>query len=43
MDTLSDELLIDSYIKASELNLNEAFIQIIKEEIIKRSLEHFLH
>lgn len=39
MNYLSDELLLKSYIKATELNLNPDFIRIIKDEIVKRSLK----
>lgn len=39
MDKLSDELLTESYYKAKELNLNPEFILLIKQEIIRRSLE----
>lgn len=42
MNYLSDELLLMSYIKANELNLNPEFIKIIKDEIVRRSLEHLL-
>lgn len=38
MKCLSDALLIEAYEKAIELNLNDDFIQIIKEEINKRAL-----
>jgi developmental checkpoint coupling sporulation initiation to replication initiation len=40
MEHLSDELLIESYYKACELNLSQDFIQLILDEIIKRSLLH---
>lgn len=40
MEHLSDELLIESYHKACELNLSKDFIQLIKDEIIRRSLLH---
>lgn len=42
MDYLSDELLLKSYMRAVELELSDDFIQIIKDEIIKRSLEHLI-
>lgn len=42
MDYLSDELLLKSYIKASELELSDDFIKIIKDEIVKRSLDHLI-
>lgn len=38
MDHLSDQLLIESYRKANELNLSPDFISLIKNEIIKRQL-----
>jgi developmental checkpoint coupling sporulation initiation to replication initiation len=37
---LSDELLIESYYKAIELKLSQDFIELIKREIFRRSLEH---
>ncbi|MCP8967200.1 sporulation histidine kinase inhibitor Sda [Ectobacillus ponti] len=39
MEKLSDELLTESYYKAKELNLNPEFIMLIKQEMIRRSLE----
>ncbi|MEC2076480.1 sporulation histidine kinase inhibitor Sda [Metabacillus fastidiosus] len=42
MQKLSDELLIQSYFKARELNLNNDFIELIKLEINRRSLGHVL-
>ncbi|WP_138415657.1 sporulation histidine kinase inhibitor Sda [Aquibacillus sediminis] len=38
MEYLSDELLIESYHKANELDLSPEFIQLIEEEIQRRSL-----
>lgn len=38
MDHLSDQLLLESYYKAKELKLSSDFINLIKEEIIKRGL-----
>lgn len=38
MNHLSDELLIESYHKANELNLCPDFIKLIKNEIVKRNL-----
>lgn len=35
---LSDELLIESYLKARELNLSPDFITLIESEIHRRSL-----
>ncbi|TCT27056.1 developmental checkpoint coupling sporulation initiation to replication initiation [Melghiribacillus thermohalophilus] len=40
MEHLSDELLIESYYKANELNLSEEFIQLIEDEIHRRQLTH---
>lgn len=38
MENLSDELLIESYEKARNLNLSHDFLMLIKKEIDKRSL-----
>ncbi|MBT2754645.1 sporulation histidine kinase inhibitor Sda [Mesobacillus foraminis] len=40
MRKLSDELLIESYFKARELNLSLDFIRLIETEIQRRSLTH---
>ncbi|WP_100011892.1 sporulation histidine kinase inhibitor Sda [Lentibacillus sediminis] len=40
MEHLSDELLIESYHKANELNLSPDFLFLIEEEIHKRQLSH---
>ncbi|WP_017755864.1 sporulation histidine kinase inhibitor Sda [Calidifontibacillus oryziterrae] len=40
MRTLSDELLIESFYKAIELNLNPDFIQLIQTEIDRRHLNN---
>ncbi|OIK16631.1 sporulation protein [Bacillus sp. MUM 116] len=40
MRKLSDELLIESYFKARELNLSADFIHLIEREIHRRSLFH---
>jgi developmental checkpoint coupling sporulation initiation to replication initiation len=40
MKNLSDELLIESYYKAKELNLSPEFIALIEKEIQRRSLNH---
>jgi developmental checkpoint coupling sporulation initiation to replication initiation len=37
---LSDELLIESYFKARELNLSPEFIGLIESEMLRRSLYH---
>ena len=37
---LSDELLIESYFKARELNLSPDFIGLIESEMLRRSLFH---
>lgn len=39
MQKLSDKLLIESYLKATELQLNPEFIQLIEKEMERRSLE----
>lgn len=38
MKNLSDDLLIESYYKAMELNLSDDFIELIEKEIKRRSL-----
>lgn len=38
MRKLSDELLIESYLRARELNLSPDFIHLIETEIHRRSL-----
>ncbi len=40
MRKLSDELLVESYFKAKELNLSKDFILLIETEIHRRSLTH---
>jgi developmental checkpoint coupling sporulation initiation to replication initiation len=40
MRKLSDDLLIESYFKAKELNLSKDFILLIETEIHRRSLAH---
>ncbi|MFC0522531.1 sporulation histidine kinase inhibitor Sda [Pontibacillus salicampi] len=40
MEHLSDELLVESYQKAIELNLSSEFIQLIEEELQRRSLTY---
>ncbi|WP_074033952.1 sporulation histidine kinase inhibitor Sda [Bacillus massilinigeriensis] len=40
MRKLSDDLLIESYFKARELNLSLDFIRLIESEIQRRSLSH---
>ncbi|KZZ86008.1 MULTISPECIES: sporulation histidine kinase inhibitor Sda [Bacillaceae] len=42
MRKLSDELLIESYYKATELKLSHDFIELIESEIKRRSLAHML-
>ncbi|SFJ18615.1 developmental checkpoint coupling sporulation initiation to replication initiation [Halobacillus dabanensis] len=42
MKQLSDSLLLQSYHKAIELNLSEEFIEQIKLEIKKRSIQHLV-
>ncbi|WP_099157846.1 sporulation histidine kinase inhibitor Sda [Virgibacillus ndiopensis] len=38
MEKLSNKLLIESYIKAKELNLDQEFREIIEQEINRRGL-----
>ncbi|WP_139193812.1 sporulation histidine kinase inhibitor Sda [Anaerobacillus alkalidiazotrophicus] len=38
MHQLKDSLLLDSYIKAKELNLDAEFIAILRKEIMRRGL-----
>jgi len=40
MKRLSDELLLETYRKALELNLSPEFIQLIEEEIKRRFLNN---
>ncbi|GAB3050605.1 sporulation histidine kinase inhibitor Sda [Virgibacillus ainsalahensis] len=40
MEHLSDELLIESYHKANELNLSPDFLSLIEEEILRRCLSY---
>ncbi|MGC4375953.1 sporulation histidine kinase inhibitor Sda [Fictibacillus sp. Mic-4] len=42
MENLSDDLLIESYYKAKELRLSSDFIQLIRQEIERRSLQNRL-
>jgi len=42
MDKLTNELLLECYEKAVELNLDEAFIRLIEQEIYSRSLTHVI-
>ncbi|MCD7033019.1 sporulation histidine kinase inhibitor Sda [Metabacillus sp. GX 13764] len=42
MRKLSDELLIESYLKATEMKLSYDFIQLIECEIKRRSLAHVI-
>ncbi|WP_404452271.1 sporulation histidine kinase inhibitor Sda [Virgibacillus necropolis] len=40
MQCLSDNTLIDTYNKALELNLNEAYIELLMNEINRRGIDH---
>ncbi|WP_085991841.1 sporulation histidine kinase inhibitor Sda [Oceanobacillus senegalensis] len=40
MEHLSDDLLIESYYTANDLNLSPDFISLIEEEIHRRKLSH---
>ncbi|WP_132742852.1 sporulation histidine kinase inhibitor Sda [Scopulibacillus darangshiensis] len=39
MEKLSDDLLIESYLKARELQLSKEFIRLIEQEIHRRALD----
>ncbi|UCZ55260.1 sporulation histidine kinase inhibitor Sda [Bacillus shivajii] len=39
MKLLSDDLLIETYHKARELNLSEDFLSLIQEELERRSMK----
>ncbi|MFB1050741.1 sporulation histidine kinase inhibitor Sda [Paraliobacillus sp. JSM ZJ581] len=39
MQHLSDELLVESYYKANELQLNQEFIILIEQEMHRRSIK----
>lgn len=43
MKKLSDELLIESYYKAKKLKLSSDFIQLIENELHRRSLEKYMN
>jgi len=43
MALLSDELLIESYYKAKELQLSDDFIQLIQNEMKRRSIYNKIH
>ncbi|WP_461201105.1 sporulation histidine kinase inhibitor Sda [Anoxybacillus sp. TBDG-1] len=42
MKCLPDDLLIESYYKAKELQLSKDFIELIESEIFRRRLDHKL-
>ncbi|MGM9987670.1 MAG: sporulation histidine kinase inhibitor Sda [Bacillaceae bacterium] len=42
MYLLTDELLINSYFKAIQLNLSREFISLMENELKRRSLQHFV-
>ncbi|UJL45245.1 sporulation histidine kinase inhibitor Sda [Virgibacillus sp. NKC19-16] len=39
MEYLSDELLVDSYKKALDLNLSQDFILVLETELVRRKLQ----
>lgn len=39
MEYLSDELLVDSYKKALDLDLNRDFIRVLEIELVRRKLQ----
>ncbi|ENH97595.1 check point factor coupling initiation of sporulation and replication initiation [Gracilibacillus halophilus YIM-C55.5] len=43
MENLPDELLIESYKKANELDLSYEFIHLMEEELKRRSLTDYLY
>ncbi|WJY26184.1 MULTISPECIES: sporulation histidine kinase inhibitor Sda [Sporosarcina] len=43
MNILPDDLLIESYMKAMELDLSADFIDLLRHEVDKRSLLCFIH
>ncbi|AZV44475.1 sporulation protein [Peribacillus asahii] len=43
MHTLSDDLLLESYFKAKQLNLDAEFIRLIESEIHRRSLTNQIY
>ncbi len=38
--TLNDTILLEAYRKALELRMNQTFIQLLKDEILRRELSH---
>ncbi|WP_084783380.1 sporulation histidine kinase inhibitor Sda [Bacillus dakarensis] len=42
MKDLPDEILIACYLKAVELKLDKAFIELLFNEINSRNIQHFL-
>ncbi len=43
MENLSDDLLIESYVKAMKYHLSSEFIQLIEQEVERRKLTKRLH
>ncbi|GGL40557.1 sporulation histidine kinase inhibitor Sda [Sporolactobacillus putidus] len=43
MENLSDDLLIESYVKAKKYHLSNDFIQMIEQEVRRRKLTERLH
>ncbi|QDI90912.1 sporulation histidine kinase inhibitor Sda [Salicibibacter halophilus] len=42
MESLSDKILVDAYFKATELTLQEDFVQLLREEIDRRRLTRLI-
>ncbi|TSB48140.1 sporulation histidine kinase inhibitor Sda [Alkalicoccobacillus porphyridii] len=42
MDNLNNDMLVEAYVKAKELDLNEDFIMLLHQELVDRHLLHKL-
>jgi developmental checkpoint coupling sporulation initiation to replication initiation len=40
MKNLNNDMLVEAYVKAKELRLNEDFIMLLQKELEKRDLQH---
>ncbi|HIV75132.1 MAG TPA: sporulation histidine kinase inhibitor Sda [Candidatus Pseudogracilibacillus intestinigallinarum] len=43
MNELSNEMLMDTYVHAVQLNLDDHFILLLEKELSRRNLYHFYH
>ncbi|RYL94752.1 sporulation histidine kinase inhibitor Sda [Sporolactobacillus sp. Y61] len=43
MENLSDEMLVEAYVKAKKYDLSDEFIKLIEGEISRRKLNRSLH